>query len=261
MRASRWLAPVVGVAGFLLLWQLWVVAFDIPRFELPAPFDIVRHVLDDPRFYLDNALVTAREALLGLAIAFVLALVTASLVVHVPFLEGAAQPLVVLVQVTPIIAYAPAVVIWLGAGVRPILVITAAVCFAPFYFNAITGLRSVDPSALELLQSVDARRREIYWRLRLPGSLPLLFAAGRIAIALSLVGAVLGEFFALVDEGLGAAIKKAQAFNDVDQLWGSIFALALTGSVLVLALGAIERAVLRWHPSVRPALDPRRSVR
>jgi NitT/TauT family transport system permease protein len=250
MNRLRGLAPVVGIAAFLLLWQAIVVVFDIPKFQLPAPLDVVRHMSDDPGFYLRNALVTAREATIGFLLAAFLAVVAASIAAEITFIERAAQPVVVLVQVTPIIAYAPAVVIWLQFGQRPIVVLTTAVCFVPFYFNGVTGLRDVDPASLELLHSVDAGRREIYWRLRLPSAVPYLFAAARIAVGLALIGAVLGEFFAVVSQGLGVAIKKAQAFNDVDQLWGSIFALALTGSVMILLLGLLERA-LRWHTSVR----------
>jgi NitT/TauT family transport system permease protein len=243
----RWVAPVVGVLVFLGAWQLLVEIFDIPPNELMGPVDIVDHMAGDVGFYLENAWVTAQEALLGFAIALVCALAIASVAALMPFFERATEPVVVLIQVTPVIAYAPAVVIWLGPGLRPILVITALVCFVPFYFNAVAGLRAIEPATVELLESVAARRREIYWRLRLPSSLPYLFSAARIAIGLSLVGAVLGEWFALRSTGLGVAIRKAQQFSDYDQLWGSIFALALTGSVMIILLGLLERVLLRWH--------------
>ncbi len=83
----------------------------------------------------------------------------------------------------------------------------------------------------------------------MPSALPYLFAAARIAVGLALIGAVLGEFFALVDEGLGVAIKKALNFNDVDQLWGSILTLGLMGGLAVLIISIVERVALRWHPS------------
>jgi NitT/TauT family transport system permease protein len=164
-------------------------------------------------------------------------------------LERAVQPVAVLVQVTPIIAYAPAFVIWLGAGLKPIIAITALVCFVPFLFNAVAGLRSIDPATHELLRSVNASGREIFWRLRLPHALPYLFAAARIAVGLALIGAVLGEWFALVDVGLGVAIRKALNFNDVDQLWGSILVLGFMGGAVLLVLSLLERVALHWHPS------------
>ena len=125
--------------------------------------------------------------------------------------SGPSMPLAVLIQVTPIIAYAPAIVVWLGFGLKPILVITSLVCFVPFLVNSVAGLRSVDPNLLELARSVDARKRVVFWRLRLPSALPFLFSAARIAVGLALIGAVLGEFFAGTPAGLGYAVKIAQA--------------------------------------------------
>ena len=249
-RALRSLiAPVVGLASFFVLWQLAVVVFDIPAFELPPPSRILEAIADDPSFYLRNAWVTGREATLGFALALLLALLAGTVMTYSSFLERAVQPVAVLVQVTPIIAYAPAFVIWLGAGIKPIIAITTLVCFVPFLFNAVAGLRSVDPATLEVLRSVNANGREIFWRLRLPHALPFLFAAARIAVGLALIGAVLGEWFALVDEGLGVAIRKALNFNDVDQLWGSILVLGFLGGSMLLVLSLAERVALHWHPS------------
>ena len=174
---GRWarhlVAPVVGLAAFFGLWGLVVRVFDIPAFELPAPWRILQALADDPGFYARNAWVTGREALAGFALALLLALVAGTAMTYSTFLERAVQPVAVLIQVTPIVAYAPAFVIWLGPGQKPILAITTLVCFVPFLFNAVTGLRSVDPATHELLRSVDANDREIFWRLRAPPRPPL----------------------------------------------------------------------------------------
>ena len=248
-RARNLVAPIVGLVAFFGLWGLAIRVFDIPAFELPSPSRILQALADDPGFYARNAWVTGREALLGFALALLLALVAGTVMTYSLFLERAVYPVAVLIQVTPIIAYAPAFVIWLGAGLKPILAITTLVCFVPFLFNAVTGLRSVDPATHELLRSVNANGREIFWRLRLPHALPYLFAAARIAVGLALIGAVLGEWFALVSEGLGVAIRKALNFNDVDQLWASILTLGFLGGAALLLLSAAERVALHWHPS------------
>lgn len=251
-RFGRLVAPVAGVVGFLVSWQLVVVLWDIPKYQLPTPTDILRHVAGEIDFYVRNARSTLWAAGLGFAIAFVVALVGATFMAHSRFIDRALQPVAVLIQVTPIIAYAPAVVIWTGFGLKPVLVITSLVCFVPFLLNGVAGLRSVDSNLLELARSVDASRREIFWRLRLPSSLPFLFSAARIAIGLALIGAVLGEFFAGVDQGLGYAIKVAQARPNLRmQLWGSIYVLAFLGSAVTLLIGALERHSLRWHSSQR----------
>jgi len=248
----RLIAPIVGVIGFLLTWQVIVLVFDIPKYELPKPTDILSHLSSDLDFYVRNARTTLWEAGLAFCLAFVIALVVATVMAHSRFIDNAIQPIAVLIQVTPIIAYAPAIVIWTGTGTRPIVIITSMVCFVPFLLNGVSGLRSVDPNLLELARSVDATRREIFWRLRLPSALPYLFSAARIAVGLALIGAVLGEFFAYVNQGLGAAIKIAQARPNLRmQLWGSIYVLAFIGAVATLLITLLERRALRWHASQR----------
>ena len=246
-----WTAPVVGVMLFLGLWQLIVGALEVKRFVLPGPWSIVVHLADNPGYYLRNARTTVWEAACGFLLAFVLAMAAAIVMARSRYVERAIAPLAVLIQVTPIIAYAPAAVIWLGFGLKPILVITSLVCFVPFLLNGVSGLRSVDPLLVELARSVDASEREVLIRLRFPSALPFLFAAARINVGLALIGAVLGEFFAGVSSGLGYAVKTAQTRLLVDQLWGSIFSLAILGSLATLLLSVVERLSLRWHSSQR----------
>ncbi|MEP6659145.1 MAG: hypothetical protein ABJD24_04425, partial [Acidimicrobiales bacterium] len=112
------LAPMVGVVGFLAMWQFLVWVFDIQQFELPTPTEILRHLWSDPSFYFENARATLWEALLGFVLGLVSALIGATIMAHNRFIEQAVLPVAVLVQVTPIIAYAPAVVIWLHFGIK-----------------------------------------------------------------------------------------------------------------------------------------------
>ena len=113
-------------------------------------------------------------------------------------------------------------------------------------------MRSVDPNLIELARSVDASRREVFVRLRLPSALPNLFSAARIAVGLALIGAVLGEFFAGSRSGLGYSIKLAQARPTLRmQLWGSIYVLAFIGAAATILISTVERFVLHWHSSQR----------
>lgn len=245
------LAPLIGITVFLAAWQLAVKVLHIKKFVLPTPTSILGHINSDKAFYWRNARTTLWEALLGFGIAFAVAMLVAAVIAHSPFLERAVMPLVVLVQVTPLIAYAPAVVLWLGFGLRSILMMTSLICFVPFLINAVTGLRSVDPSLIELARSVNATRYEVYLRLRLPSSVPHLFAAARIAVGLALIGAVLGEFFASAKSGLGHAVKVAQNNFSTLQLWGSVYVLALIGAAAIILLAGLERLVARRQPVQR----------
>lgn len=250
-RVLAMLAPVIGIALFLGAWQLAIEVFDIKKFALRTPSDILSHINSEKTAYFDNARTTLWEAFLGFSIAFVLGMIGATAMAQWRFVERAALPLAVLVQVTPIIAYAPAIVIWQGFGLKPILIMTSLVCFVPFLINGVTGLRSVDPNLLELARSVDASWSEVFFGLRVPSALPSIFSAARIAVGLALIGAVLGEFFGGVRHGLGYAVKVGQARNLSLQVWGSVYVLALIGALATLLITALERLVLHWHSSQR----------
>jgi NitT/TauT family transport system permease protein len=251
-RAVRVAAPVIGLAGFLLIWQFGVKVFDIKKYILPRPSDILTTINHDKAFFWRMARTTMWEAFAGFAVAFLLAMIVATFMAHSRFIERAVLPLAVLVQVTPIIAYTPAIVVWQGFGFKSILVVTALVCFVPFLINGVTGMRSVDSNLLELARSVDASKREVFFRLRLPSALPNLFSAARIAVGLALIGAVLGEFFAGSLAGLGYTIKVAQNRLQLHlQMWGAIFVLAFIGAAATFLLTVSERFVLHWHSSQR----------
>lgn len=246
-----WLAPIVGVVGFLAIWEILVVAFDIRVSLIPRPTKILQSINGDKSFYWRHARATIWEAFAGFVLAFLAAMLTAAVMAHVRFLERAVSPLLILLQVTPIIAYAPAIVLWLGPGFKPIVVITAVACYVPFVVNATIGFRSVDPTLIELARSVNASRVEVFVKLRLPSALPALFSAARIAVGLALIGAVLGEWFGLVRVGLGYAVKVAQSTSLVLQLWSAIFVLAIIGGLAIVLIGIVERVVLHWHASQR----------
>ena len=244
-------APVVGVLVPLVVWQIYVNVADVKEVVLPAPWDVIRGIWDDLSFYVDNARTTLWEASVGFLIGGAIGVIGAIVLAHSRFLERAAMPWVVVLQVTPLIAYAPALVIWRGFGFQSVVLIVAICCFTPFLVNGIVGFRSVDTDLLELARSVDASRLETLTQLRLPSALPSLFSAARIGVGMALMGAVLGEFFSGVSSGLGYAIKVAQNRNLSLQLWGCVFVLAFLGSVAISLITLAERFVLHWHASQR----------
>ena len=241
-------APVTGLLVLFVGWELYVRVAGLRPLTLPLPSDVLIHVVENPGFYWRNGLVTGGEALAGFVLAFAAAMFMATGMAHSRFAERAGLPVIVLLQSTPVAVLVPVFLLWFGFSSWTKILTAALFAWIPFVANALTGLRAIDPETHELLRSVDAGRWEIYWKLRIPHSLPYLFSAGRICIGLALVGAVVGEFFNS-REGLGNAARVAQSRLLVDQLWGSVFVLAFMGVVAVLAFGAVERRVLRWHAS------------
>jgi len=244
-------APIVGITVFLGLWELLVRVTHAKPFVLRAPSAIVRLIADQPSFWLRNSATTAREAGIGFLVALAVAIAVGAPLAASRLLERASLPVLVLVQVTPFVVYAPSVVLWLGFGWKPILFLTSLVCIPIFTFGVVSGLRSVEPAALELFRSVDASSFETWWRLRLPSALPSIFNSARASVGLALIVAFLGEQFSLVTGGLGVIGKKAAAFNDGDLLWGAVFCMALLGTFGLLLISLGERFLLRWHASQR----------
>ncbi len=241
-------APFAGLAAFFLFWEFYVRISGIRPLTLPKPSSVLIHVVENPAFYWHHATVTVQEAWWGFWMAFVLAVLVATGMAHSKLVERAATPIIVLMQSMPVAILVPIFLLWFGFSSWPKILTALLFAWIPFVANALTGLRAIDPETHELLKSVNASKWEIYWRLRVPHSLPYLFSAGRICIGLALVGAVVGEFFNSKD-GLGNTARVAQSRLLVDQLWGSVFVLAFIGVTFVLVLIAVEHRVLRWHSS------------
>ncbi|GHH74837.1 ABC transporter permease [Promicromonospora soli] len=249
LRPSRWAPIVVMVVVLAVLWQL--VAEAMP-YLLP-PLDAVGKALaSNPLYYLENAWITLQEALIGLAIAFVCSSVLAVAVSEVPVIRRAVMPVAVVLNVTPLVAIAPALVVAFGFGPEPKLIVTALICFFPILINLTVGLRSVPTPVLQLYRTVHASRAELLWHVRAPSALPYLFAALKIVFPLSIVGAVVAEMFAPgAADGLGTAISLASSNNQLAVVYTSIFILALMGASLLAIVTAVERRVLHWHETHR----------
>lgn len=247
------IAPATGIVVLLVVWEAAVRIFDIRRFVLLAPSAIITELFDSPGAYWSNTVVTARHMLIGLSISLAIALVVGSIMAASRFVEEAAQPILVVILVTPWVAYMTSVVIWLDFGERPILFLVAFTTFPVFAFGVVGGMRSADPAARELLASVDASRWEVLWRLRLPAALPAIFTTGRFAIALALAAAYFAEGSALEPSGLGVIGRRAATDQSggAEVLWTTIFCTAALGIVGLAVVSMAERLVLHWHASQR----------
>lgn len=248
----RSIAAASGVVGFLGAWEGLVRLLDIRPFILRPPSAAVAAVWRARGDFASAALVTVGHAAGGLAIALVIGVCVGMLVTTRRFLEDATQPVLVLVQVAPWFAYVGSVVVWLGAGTRPAIFMVALVTLPAFVFAATDGLRTVDPAALELFASVDARRWEVMWRLRLPNALPTVFTATRFNIGLALAAAYFVEGANFATRGIGAIGRRAAAQpGAADTLWGAVLVMAALGSAALLTLSAVQRVTLSWHMAMR----------
>jgi len=249
-RPSAWLPPLVAFAVLAVAWQLYAVH---NPFVIPTLGKIFHELASRPGFYFRNALTTLKEALVGAAFGMGIAFLLAVVMSYVRIVERAVLPLAVILNVTPVIAVAPALVVAFGFGPTPKYIITAVLVFFPFLINSLIGLRSADPLALDVLRTLHASRTEILWRLRLPSSLPFLCAGARICVPLSLIGAVVAEFVAAGQtNGLGTLIVTAASLSDLPTIYASVAVLAVMGIVLFVLVVLAQRRLLAWHSSATP---------
>ena len=245
---SAVLPGVSGLAVLLGAWEAWVRLEDLKPYLVPAPSLVAQRLADEPLLYVEEGLHTLEAAMLGFALGGIIALLLATLMAQSRLLERAIFPLAILVKVTPIVAIAPLLTIWFGFGLMPKVFIAALIVFFPVMVNALIGFRSVNPSALALLESLAAGPADVFLRLRLPSSLPYLFAAFRVAMPMSVIGAVVAEWFS-GDRGLGAVIYVANNNLNMATAFAGVFTLAVIGVALFLITAYVERRVLFWHES------------
>jgi NitT/TauT family transport system permease protein len=229
---------------------------------LPHIYDIVGQLFEPSRrngpmlieVLWDAALFTAKEAAVGFALGASIGFVLGVFLAHSRLLQRSFLPYIVASQTIPILAIAPMVVVWLGGRGFPdwfsVSVIAAYLTFFPVTINTLRGLTSVDPRALELMRSYAAGSWEILWKLRLPTSLPYLFAAFKIAATASVVGAIIGELPASIQDGLGGAILNFNQYyaTSPPSLWATNLVAALLGITFFLIVVVVERIVVRRAP-------------
>jgi len=186
-------------------------------------------------------------ALGGFLLGNLVAIAVATLFVHNRRLQEIFFPVVVMFNSIPVVAKAPILVLLMGNGVEPKIAIAALVCFFPTLVNSVRGLEAVNPQAMELMRVLSASKREIFFKLRVYSALPYLFSALRIAASMSVIGAVVGEWIGAT-QGIGAMIIQATYNFDSALLYAAIVMSAALSGSFFLAIVALERAIIRWHP-------------
>lgn len=247
----RVVAATIGLATFFGLWELLVRVGDVPSFYLRPPTEFFRFLFTSEVDFFSATLQTATKALAGLLVALVIGFTFGAMMSASRWFDEAAQPVLVFLQITPWIAYISAVVGWLGGGYPPALFMSTLVCLPVFAFASAQGLSAADPATVEVMHSVEATRWQIIRHLRLPNALPALFTAARLATGLSIAAVYFTEGGASTKSGLGRIGNSAIGAPNANALWATVMCAAAIGVVALLALGLLERVLLRWHVSQR----------
>jgi NitT/TauT family transport system permease protein len=243
------------VIALALLWEGAKLVFQLSDITLPHLSTIARAFGEESRrngpplgvFLAEAALFTFRGAFVGFVIGGLLGFALGTLFAHVPLLERSLVPFVVASQTVPILAIAPMVVVWLQGSWLSVPVIAAYLTFFPVTINTLRGMRSPDPRAIELMRSYAASTWDTLWKLRFPSALPAIFTALKISATSSVVGAIIAELPAGVQQGLGGAILNFNQYyiTGPERLWAAITVAAAVGILFFMAVTLAERIVLR----------------
>ena len=245
---ERLLPPVLILAVVLAAWELLVHVLDVPPWLLPSPSAIALRFARASNLAYHTGL-TVLEALAGFAASAVIGITLSALIVHSRFLERGVFPYIIVSNAIPIIAVIPLLTIWFGYGIAPKIMIAAVITFFPIVTNTTRGLKSADHRILDFMHSINATRSEVFFKVQLPTALPYIFAGFKIAASLSLVGAVVAEFYGS-DRGLGYLVITSATQLRTDLLFVSIIVLAALGVTLFAIFGHLEKLATRGEAAL-----------
>jgi NitT/TauT family transport system permease protein len=231
-------------------WEAGARAGGLPPYVLPAPSVIALRLAATADLMAWHCLVTSSEIVIGFALAVAVGVVLAAGVVFVRPIEQAIYPWLVVVQVVPKVAIGPLLVVWLGIGFVPKVVISFLLAFFPIVIDTMVGLKSVHPDSIQLLRSMGAGRRQRFLHLQLPHALPHVFGSMKVAITLATVGAIVGEFVG-ADNGLGYVLIVSTGSLDTSLMFAALVWITLLALVFYGAIATLEKQCLSWHVSLR----------
>jgi NitT/TauT family transport system permease protein len=244
-RLSNIALPLLGGVGLIAFWWLATVVFHIDSFILPSPLDVLRAFLRLPGYLLNQALVTMEEALIGFGIAAAGGLLVAILLATSKLVSRAMFPMLVALNAIPKLAVAPLLLIWLGFGWSPKVIMVIMISFFPIVVAAMAGLTATPADLGELAASLSASRWATFVKVRIPWALPQIFVGLKVAISLAVIGAVVSEFSG-ADKGLGFAVVASGQSSDTPLAFAAIVLLSLVSIGLFYLLVGLERLLLPW---------------
>ena len=239
--------PVVAILLLLSAWHYSTIIFKLEKWFLPSPVDIVKEAITNfDRVWLHTE-ATILITLLGMAVGVSIGIITAVLLHSVPFVHRALYPLLILSQNIPMVVLAPLLTIWFGFGVLPKLIVITLVCFFPVVIAMISGLGSPDRIMYNYMRMIGANRRQLFFKLELPSSLPSFFTGLKISGTYAVMGAIFAEMVG-TDRGIGVYMLLAKSAFRIDRLFVAIFVIMALSLLLFSSIVILEKLVIRWKP-------------
>lgn len=249
-RARCVLAPLIAVVALLVAWEALVDLGVIPNFMLPAPSQVVAALVEDAPLLLEHSLVTLGEAAAGLAGGVALGFAFAVLMDRFETFYLAFEPLMTISQTIPTIAIAPLLVLWLGYGALPKVVLVIVTTFFPVTVSLASGFRSVDPDVVDLMRTMNASRWQIFRYAKLPAAADQFFSGLKISATYAIVGAVIAEWLG-GSVGLGVYMTRVRKSFSYDRLFASIIIISILSLGLMKLVELVQRGSMPWKRAER----------
>ncbi|MFZ3101871.1 MAG: ABC transporter permease [Desulfitobacteriaceae bacterium] len=248
MMGRKWkekIPPLLFLLFVLGGWQIVTIAAHLPLWLFPTPTQIGKALWETRQLIWLHTLTTLVETTTGFLLAVLLSLITAGIMVLSPWIKRLLYPYLIISQTVPLIAIAPLLILWLGYGLLPKIMIVVLICFFPITISLIEGLELTDTDLLNLLKSMGATRWQMFYIVRWPHALPSLFAGLKIAATYSVMGAVIGEWLG-ASSGLGVYLTRSSHSFLTDRVFAAIFAITVLSLLYFALISGLARIALPW---------------
>lgn len=240
------IAPSIIIVILLIIWQTLSMINIIPKFMLPSPFEVVKAFVSDFLLLMEHTEITLIEAFLGLGLGIILGFAVAVIMDRFEYAYKMIYPVLVITQTIPTVAIAPLLVLWMGYGILPKIMLILLTSFFPITIGLLDGFRSVDKDMLNLLKTMGATSFQNFIHLKLPSSLGYFFAGLRISVSYSIIGAVVAEWLGGYD-GLGVYMTRVRKSYSFDKMFAVIFLISGISLLLMYFVKKIQRWCMTWE--------------
>jgi len=245
MPIRNWL-PFIPIAVLLLIWQLLSGSGIVPPYMLPSPLRVMKVFIEDFPLLMKHLSFTLFEAMAGLFIAVLTAFVLAVIMDVNRFFKQSITPILLFTQTMPVIAIAPLLILWMGYGLAPKITLVFLTCFFPVTIGLLGAFASADNDALRLLQSMGAKKWQLYRYIKIPQAMPAFFSGLKIAASYSIIGAVVAEWLG-GDAGLGVYMIRVRRSYSFDKMFAAIILVSVLSLILIKVVTLIERKSMPWR--------------
>ena len=247
----NWGSAMLLAASGLVLWEVLVRVLDVQTWILPPVSLILLELVDKPDLFLRHAYVTVQEILIGFAVSITFSCVVATAMFWSRLLERSVYPFLIASQTIPVFTLAPMLLIWIGTGIAPKIVVVVLFTFFPVTINLMTGFKSVDSDMVDMFRTLGASRWQMFTKLYVRAALPFMFAGLKVAAVVSVIGAVIGEWVSAAS-GLGWLIKTSTPKFQTELVFAAIFTLSIMAALMFISIALLQSHVLRNYPGSNP---------